>query len=277
MADADAEGASEQAGKAPSDLLARVLSALVLIPLALAAVWLGGLFFAALMAVAGLVMALEWTFILRLRRLAQAGFLLGGGVAALGVTLFFGDAAPTVWIAALTGVGALAVGLGLAAGTRRLSWVGAAFVYCWAPVYALVWLRGAEDGLWLVAWILLAVWSTDVGGYFVGRAVGGPKLAPTISPNKTWSGLAGGVGLAVIVGTASAVAFELDPTLSYAITSGLLAVCAQIGDITESAIKRHFGVKDSSRLIPGHGGLLDRVDGLVFVAPLVALALGAVS
>jgi phosphatidate cytidylyltransferase len=118
----------------------------------------------------------------------------------------------------------------------------------------------------------LVVWGTDIGGYFVGRSVGGAKLVPQISPNKTWSGLFGGMALAALAGATGAVWFNLGNAILLALAGAILAVVAQIGDIAESALKRHFDVKDSSRLIPGHGGLLDRVDGLVFVAPVVAVA-----
>jgi len=115
------------------------------------------------------------------------------------------------------------------------------------------------------------VWSTDIGGYVAGRTIGGPKLAPRISPNKTWSGFAGAIVGAVIFGGLVALLFGAEMPLLAGAFAGVLAIVAQMGDLFESAIKRKFGVKDSGRLIPGHGGMLDRVDGLIAAAPVLAV------
>ncbi len=113
--------------------------------------------------------------------------------------------------------------------------------------------------------------ATDVGAYFFGRLIGGPKLAPRISPAKTWSGLAGGVGCAACAGVLVAIAVDGGNIVLIAVLSGVLAVVAQIGDLIESVVKRHFGVKDAGNLIPGHGGVLDRLDGFLTVAPVTGL------
>jgi phosphatidate cytidylyltransferase len=136
------------------------------------------------------------------------------------------------------------------------------------PSYvALILLRGAESGRATVLFLMLVVWAGDIGAYLVGRLVGGPRLAPSISPGKTWSGAAGGTLCAVLAGLAVAPAHPV----AACVLALVLSIVAQAGDLLESAIKRHFGVKDSGRLIPGHGGLLDRLDGVVAAAPAMLL------
>ena len=130
-------------------------------------------------------------------------------------------------------------------------------------------------GPYIVLWFMFVVWGVDIGGYFVGTTVKGPKLAPKISPNKTWSGLLGGVLLAVLVSYGVMLFFKVNSQVSvyYLVLAGILAVIAQVGDLVESYIKRRLGVKDSSNLIPGHGGIFDRIDGLIFAAPFAYLML----
>jgi phosphatidate cytidylyltransferase len=130
-----------------------------------------------------------------------------------------------------------------------------------------MYLRGLPSGLALTLWTLAIVWATDIGAYFAGRAIGGPKLAPRISPAKTWAGLGGGVVAAGIVGLLIAVCAGLPSALHW--LAAPLAVAAQAGDLFESWLKRRAGVKDSGRLLPGHGGALDRLDGVVPVATLI--------
>ncbi|NBX02799.1 MAG: phosphatidate cytidylyltransferase [Alphaproteobacteria bacterium] len=146
--------------------------------------------------------------------------------------------------------------------------------YVAVPCACLIWLRGLESGLALTLCLIAIVCATDIGAFFAGRQIGGPKLAPSISPNKTWAGLGGGVLCAAI---ASAIAHSFVPfpaTLLGAIGLGaLLAVLAQGGDLLESWMKRRAGVKDSGTLLPGHGGLLDRADGYIFTLPMFALLL----
>lgn len=139
------------------------------------------------------------------------------------------------------------------------------------PILALVWLR-EHGGLSTLIWIFIVVWVTDIGGYVFGKKIGGPKLSPSISPNKTWAGLLGGAVSAMVAG--ALVAFLVNPEAVWTLIfcSGGLAIVEQISDLSESYVKRRFGVKDSGHIIPGHGGVLDRVDGLVLTAPVVALA-----
>ncbi|RIX31641.1 phosphatidate cytidylyltransferase [Sphingomonas edaphi] len=148
------------------------------------------------------------------------------------------------------------------------------FAYCLLPAVSLLWIReraefeGIGTGFDLLMWVFLVVWSTDIGAYFAGRAIGGPKLAPSVSPNKTIAGLAGGVISAAVVAGAWAVSTDLPPILLW--LAAPFAVAAQMGDLFESGLKRKAGVKDSGTWLPGHGGLLDRLDGLVPVALLTA-------
>jgi len=186
--------------------------------------------------------------------------------------LIFIVAGPQIALAAIGGGIAL---VAIAAALSRQSdapllVAGAGYVAC--AMVAVLWLRQAPGiGFATVLWIVAIVVATDVGAYFAGRGIGGPKLAPRISPSKTWAGLIGGV---VCAGFSSAAVLWLTDAAGSVWTvvfGGLLAVVAQSGDLLESAVKRHFGVKDSGSLIPGHGGVLDRLDGFLTVAPMVAL------
>jgi phosphatidate cytidylyltransferase len=200
-------------------LLVRVLSAVVLGPLLLAAIWFGFPWIDLVAAVAAPIMISEWSRLTRGRPLAR----------------------------------------------------GAAFVYTMAALVALLWLRHQPVFGWeTVIWIVACVWATDIGGYFLGTMVGGAKLAPSISPGKTWSGLVGGMAFAAVASAAAGLAYDAGHTVVLAAVGAGLAVVAQAGDLLESAAKRRAGVKDSGQLIPGHGGLLDRIDG--FIAVLVAVA-----
>lgn len=159
-------------------------------------------------------------------------------------------------------------------GKWGFAWKAYGFVYCLLPALSLLWIReraeyqGIGSGFDLLIWVFLVVWSTDIGAYFAGRAIGGPKLARSISPNKTVAGLVGGViSAAVLAGLWVSVA-KLPPLLLW--LAAPFAVAAQLGDLFESGLKRRAGVKDSGTWLPGHGGLLDRLDGLVPVAVLTA-------
>lgn len=151
-----------------------------------------------------------------------------------------------------------------------MGWTIAGFVYALAPALALLWLRDrAPQGLELLYWVFIVTWTTDIGAYFAGRAIGGPKLARSISPNKTWAGLVGGMVSAGLAGWAWTQFMMLPTSLIW--LAPLFAAAAQGGDLFESWLKRRAGAKDSGSLLPGHGGILDRLDGLVVVAILTAL------
>lgn len=150
-------------------------------------------------------------------------------------------------------------------------WTVTGFLYSLAPALALLWLRDrSDDGLVLIVWIFIVTWAVDTGGYFAGRRFGGRKLAPAISPNKTWAGLYGGVALAAVAGGAWVLALGLDNALL--LLAPLFAAAAQGGDLFESWMKRRAGLKDSGSWLPGHGGLFDRIDGMIPVALLTLAA-----
>jgi phosphatidate cytidylyltransferase len=152
-----------------------------------------------------------------------------------------------------------------------LDWALAGFVYCLLPAVALLWVRGWDDGrLNLLLWVFIVTWATDIGAYFVGRSLGKKKLAPAISPNKTVAGLYGGVAAATLLGGAWVLYRDLNHALI--VFAPIFAAASQGGDLFESWMKRKAGVKDSGTWLPGHGGVLDRLDGLVPVAVLTALA-----
>ena len=145
-------------------------------------------------------------------------------------------------------------------------------LYAALAAASLIWLRGRPIAGWDdVLFLLLVVWSTDIGAYLVGRRFGGPKLAPSISPGKTWSGAAGGLASGMLIGLLIA-SFALEPSpAGGVIAGGVVSLVAQLGDLMESALKRWLSVKDSGRTIPGHGGLFDRLDGILAAAPFAAL------
>jgi phosphatidate cytidylyltransferase len=236
-----------------------------MVPVALAAVWYGPSTTGLMAALAAGIMAWEW------------GRLIGRTNSTLDTALMVGAAAASVLAAgfvsvtagvliALAGVVALMILRGF-----RPGWTALGMVWIILPSIGFVWLRAEPAGLRTVLWLLTLVWSIDIAAYAVGRGVGGPKLATRISPNKTWSGLLGGVVAAMLVGLATEWLYETSLGWRIMLLSGGLAVVEQIGDIAESFVKRRFGAKDSSSLIPGHGGLLDRLDGMLAVVAAVTL------
>ncbi len=253
----------------------RIASALVLAPLVVAAVYAGGWAFALVVGAAALVMVWEWN------RLCGSS-ALGGFFHGLAVIAVIGLAVagkPLIALAAALVLAGVAVTLAVAL-ERSLAWVAVGVIYLSIPVAALIWLRGGlAEGRHIVLWLLAVVWASDIGAYAVGRALGGPRLAPRISPQKTWSGALGGTGLAALVGLGAAYAGPgLARGVGLIVASLGLSLAAQAGDLAESAVKRHFHAKQSGGLIPGHGGMLDRADGLLFAAPLAAaLALAGTS
>ena len=171
-------------------------------------------------------------------------------------------------------VGAAGIGWEWAGMCRgRLRWLAAGIPYMGLAIAAAIWLRfDPSAGRANLLFLVLVVWASDIGAYLAGRLIGGARLAPRISPGKTWSGAAGGLAAAVAVGCAAWGAVPVPaPWWRAALVGGGIGLAAQIGDLLESALKRRFGVKDSGRLIPGHGGLLDRLDGFLTAAPVAAL------
>jgi phosphatidate cytidylyltransferase len=251
----------------------RVVSALALIPIALGMLLLGPLPFAALVGLAVALMALEWQRLIAARFDPQSG-RVAGWAALLGSAVALVLAAGGWPREALVVLG---VAVGLAAGVAawlgaRPLWAGLGVAYLGVPAVALVWLRSdPERGLGLLIWLLAVVWAADTFAYVVGRWLGGPKLAPSISPAKTWSGLCGSVLGGALVGGLGVAVGSSGRTIQAVGLGAVLALVGQVGDLVESAFKRRAGVKDSGRAIPGHGGVLDRLDSLLFAAPALAL------
>jgi phosphatidate cytidylyltransferase len=248
-----------------SELRTRAIVGLALILVAMGALLAGGLLFWLLLAVAGVLMMGEWADLVAVspehKRLSM--FAVSVPLAIL-CPLAAGVDSPAfiLMIAAFAFLWIVTRALRLALGV----------IYVCLPVMALLFLRGQSPQLWgllLAFWSLGLVWATDIGAYFAGRSLGGPKLAPHVSPSKTWSGLGGGVFAALLLGYALHLLVGLPAQL--AASSGLLAVAAQLGDLLESWMKRRAGVKDSGTLLPGHGGVMDRLDGVVTAAPIAAL------
>lgn len=251
--------------RTPSNLRLRMIASVAMIGVATVALYGGGLLFWLLAVVSALLMLSEWADLAganpREKRIAQ--FALSVPLALMAPASLILESRYFFTAGLLAGAAFFT-----AIVTRRARLAGG-IVYCGLPVLALVILRREEAGLVLALWTLSLVWATDIGGFFAGRAIGGPKLAPRISPSKTWAGLLGGVVLAGALGAVLHVYGGLPFRLAAA--SPFLAVLAQLGDLYESTLKRRAGVKDSGHLLPGHGGVLDRLDGLVPVAPVAAL------
>jgi phosphatidate cytidylyltransferase len=252
-----------------SNLFTRICSAVVLAPIVIAAVWWGGWPFLALVLIISAAVCYEWLRIISPQIHSMTIILF---LALIVASLYFLATVPlniAIWPLLLLFCGIL-IG-GYAAGLT--GWLGAGFAYAVMLGAALVILRNDPDlGMASIAFVVAIVWATDIFAYVVGRTVGGPKLCPAISPGKTWSGAVGGLCAGVLASVAF-VGFVDGVSMLRLIWIGvLLSIISELGDLFESWIKRRFKVKDSGNLIPGHGGVMDRVDGLVF-AIILALFL----
>jgi phosphatidate cytidylyltransferase len=246
------------------NLLMRVIAALVLAPLAIAIAYAGGWLWLGFVTLAAIGLYVEWLTIVGARtpRVMAAGIAMLLGVA---VWLGIGRIGATYVIAAL--------GVVIAAllSPHRRGWAALGGCYAFAALIASIVVR--LDQVWgftALMFVLLIVWVTDIGGYFAGRGIGGPRLWPRVSPKKTWAGAIGGFGASVVV-AAGFAAFGVGKAGPLLLLGAVLSIASQLGDLFESAVKRRFDVKDSSHIIPGHGGLLDRLDG--FVAAVVVAAI----
>jgi phosphatidate cytidylyltransferase len=259
-------------GSRRSELALRVGSALVLAPLAIATAYVGDWPFAVLWGAAAMVVLWEWTALV-----APSDWrpVLMAGAASLALALALAASGLLLAAIIVLAIGVLAVA-SLAPAERRM-WIAGAVPYAGALGLAPIALRSDEqDGFLAVIFLFAVVWMTDIVAYFAGRTIGGPKLMPQVSPNKTWSGALAGTLAAVVVAVIFAEAAAL-AAFALAMLAVILSVFAQAGDLFESFLKRRFGAKDSSRLIPGHGGLMDRLDGFVAAgaaAALIGLARG---
>jgi phosphatidate cytidylyltransferase len=251
-------------GRRWGDLPKRVISAVLLAPLALACLWLGGWWWTALLAIAAAGLAMEWVALCGSRLASPAGLTILVAVLAAG--------AAAAGAQELLALGVIAAGFVLAWRLAGRAGLAAGVPYLGLAMVALAGLRGSgETGRDNVLFLLLVVWASDIGAYTAGRLFGGARLAPRISPSKTWSGAIGGLFVAIAAGAVVAVALRGSGLAHVLAVAAGIGIAAQLGDLLESALKRHYGVKDSGWLIPGHGGLLDRLDGVLTAAPVAAL------
>ena len=254
--------ATEQGSR---DLMLRVIAALVLAPAAVLVAYLGGWPWTTLVTLAAIGLYVEWLTIVGAARERRAVVAGGVALAVSGVCLAVGRVDASL----------LVVVIGLAAVTivapARRHWTAAGYCYAAAAQMASALLRlDQASGFAALMMVLLVVWGTDIGGYFAGRGIGGPKLWPRVSPKKTWAGAVGGFAASLVISGGFA-ALGVGKTGPLLLLGAALSIASQLGDLLESAVKRQFGVKDSSHLIPGHGGLMDRLDGFVAAAVIAAV------
>lgn len=251
------------------ELRLRIVSAIVMAAVILAATWYGGILFRIVAGLLAILIYYEWSTVTRLSETNSTGNAWGWfAVAVIAGNTIFGE--PSLDLPLLSGFTLTAALFPVLRG--RNWWLVGGIIYAGLSGISLAAIRGDElTGFVSILFIFAVVWSTDILAYFVGRAIGGPKLAPAISPGKTWSGAIGGAVAALIGGGAVSLAYHGRISLLVLGLAFLLSVFSQIGDLFESFVKRRFQVKDSSHLIPGHGGFMDRVDGLVFACFTVFL------
>jgi phosphatidate cytidylyltransferase len=263
----DREGGVSQSPKW-QDLGVRTVSAAVLMPIVLIDIWLGGVWFEVFVLLIGVLIAREWV------RLALADEDLQFGLHALAVLAAGVLPVATGFMMALAVVAVIWLVSAMAARktSRGAIWPYLGIPYAAGSTMALMILgNDVANGPLAIVWLLAIVWTADSLAYFSGRIIGGPRLAPSISPKKTWAGMAGAVAGGVLASLAVAVLAGLESRVFLALLGGLLAIVEQGGDLFKSALKRFYGVKDAGHLIPGHGGVMDRVDGLVAAAMVGAL------
>jgi len=249
-----------------SELRKRIASGVVMAALAIGAVMLGGWPFALFWAAAALGVFWEWSTIV----MGGAAAVRAAGAAALIIAALAAGAGQLYAAVLVLAAGAAGVA-GVCAPSRRV-WGAAGIAYAGAVLIAPVALRrDPESGLVAILFLFAIVWATDILGYFIGRAIGGAKLAPHVSPKKTWSGACGGTLGALAAGVAIVYIAGNAAPVPAACIALVLSIVSQAGDLFESAVKRRFGVKDASHVIPGHGGLMDRLDGFIAAASVAAL------
>ncbi|TBN08197.1 phosphatidate cytidylyltransferase [Agrobacterium cavarae] len=251
------------------ELKLRIISGIVMAAVILTATWYGGIMFRAIAGLLSLLIYYEWSTITKLSDTNPTGYAWGWfSVAVMSGNTIFGES--SLDLPLLSGFAITAALFPILRGPNW--WLVGGLVYSALSGISLAAIRGEEStGLVAMLFVFAIVWATDILAYFVGRAIGGPKLAPSISPGKTWSGAAGGTFFGLVAGGAVTLAYHGSISLTVLLLALALSIFSQIGDLFESFIKRRFGVKDSSNLIPGHGGFMDRVDGLVFACFTVFL------
>lgn len=270
QAKAAAPGAPRRTAASPSgSLKLRIASALVMAPLALAAIWAGPPFFSGLVALGAAGMGWEWARLTGTSSKRGQGAIIATAVASV-FAAALGAAAIGIAIA-LIGV-VVVWRLAIATEARAPLWAALGTLWIALPGVAILWVDAAPQGRAAVLWLFAVVWASDIGAYAAGRVIGGPRLAPVLSPNKTWAGAVGGLIVAGLVGYG--VAQLVHGSAATIVAASLaLSVAAGLGDLAESFAKRTFGVKDSGGIIPGHGGLLDRLDSLLTAAVVQGLLL----
>lgn len=253
------------------DIALRAASAAVLAPAAVAATWIGGVWFLALVMAACVILAFEWAAMSAPRAAQALGVAVAISVLASVIGAYFGQVQAAVAILLL---GACAAGLFASRIGQKARDAAYGVFYLGLPSLLLIWLRGVDStvGLHWTVLVFAVAWSADIVAYLAGSTIGGPKLWPRFSPNKTWSGFVGGILAGAVAGAVMTAGFDMGRlTIIWGSALGLAAALATMaGDLWESGIKRRFGVKDAGTTIPGHGGLLDRVDGLMFAVVVVA-------
>ena len=252
----------------------RLISAAILIPVMLVVTWYGEVAFALIVALISWLVLYEW-----LRMIGCGHSVRLRWVGWIGLA-FVALAALTQPIEIAAGIGAVAalVAALVAWSARfdvRVRWVAAGIVYASVAVVALIELRKGDDGFGAVMFVFLIAWATDTFAFIVGRKVGGPRLWRAVSPSKTWSGALGGLAAGTLFGAIVAVVLGVPITVTTLAAAAFVATAVQAGDLLESAAKRRFAIKDAGSIIPGHGGVMDRVDGLVAAAAVTAV-LGSV-
>jgi phosphatidate cytidylyltransferase len=267
VADADPIHSSGTVTPGSRELVLRVGSALVLAPLALGTAYLGGWPFALFWSLAAIGVFWEWSALVAGSE-RRSVVMVGG--AALVISLVLAAAGRLMGAGIVTVLGTAATAP--IAPAQQRGWVAAGVPYAGAIGIAPIALRSDGEGGFVALMLLFAiVWTTDIMAYFLGRLIGGPKLLPQVSPKKTWSGAISGLAAAVLAAIAVARVAGLSGLYSIAVVAAILSAVAQAGDLFESRLKRKFGAKDSGHLIPGHGGLMDRLDGFVVAAAVAAL------
>lgn len=258
-----------------SNIKKRIITALVMLPLVIGALWVGYPYVDVLTFVVGVLLAWEWCNMVPSRK---PMVYFGAYALPLAVSIFVYDTYAIILTIVFSTI--FAYLKSRKENESFLLTLGAPYISI--GVGSLMWIYHdiftySPNNFYMTLWFLLMVWSMDVGAYIVGTNLKGPKLAPSISPNKTWSGLIGGILLAVAVSSAFfymlssyRIIGNIDSGTKFffAVLAALISGISQVGDLIESAIKRHLNLKDSSTLIPGHGGVFDRIDGLIFVAPI---------
>lgn len=257
-----------------NNLLTRIISALVMMPIVVYIILNGGIAYFLLISLITVLILYEWNGICENKPLSWL-FIIQAFCSLL-LLYQVNDSSPYIYYSIASSlISIAAISLLLKA---KMNWAIIGFLYAIIPSLCFLIIQQNYGGT-MVLWMMLVIWAMDTGGYFAGKNIGGPKMSPKISPNKTWSGLAGGTLLAIITGAVYGAFLKESNVLLFGdatillILSGLFAILSQIGDLAESAVKRKFSVKDSGAIIPGHGGIMDRVDGVLFVAPGVVIVI----